>query len=142
MQEGDIDALVGIIDQNYPEEAYEPKARKEIADAFSKGPIKPAYLVVEDLDGAPIAFGGYIQSWMDYHIYELFWVNVAKHFQGKGIGTHLVQALINAITVRDAQAELICITTQRQKFYEQLGFTAVHILAKGYAFMTKQLKTN
>ncbi|MEI7562938.1 MAG: GNAT family N-acetyltransferase [bacterium] len=54
---------------------------------------------------------------MDYNIYNIFWVNVAPVYQGKGIGTALIQKIISI--VKRKKADMILLTTSKPKFYSQ-----------------------
>ena len=63
---------------------------------FSKSLIKPRYIVAEK-NYEILGFGGYTQSFMDYHVYQIFWINVKPNFQNKGIGTKIVKRIIEDI---------------------------------------------
>ena len=115
--------LVGL---NYSKN-YEKSSKKEIGATFTNSVIPPKYLVAEE-KGKVIGFGGYIQSWMDYSVYNIFWVNVHPKEQGKGIGTKLVRALIDKIKGAGSKKNpprliLITATTENTRFYEKrFGF--------------------
>ncbi len=75
---------------------------------------RPNYIVAEE-KGEVLGFGGYIQSWMDYNVYHIFWVNVRPDKQRKGIGTAIVKKLIEIIN--NKKAFMILLTTSKPKFY-------------------------
>jgi len=56
-------------------------------------------------------------SWMDYNIYNIFWVNVSPIHQGKGIGTALIEKIIKII--KRKKAKIILLTTSKPKFYSK-----------------------
>ena len=120
----EIEDAIKIIHQNYPEIDKE-KPKKEIMEMFGKALIKPVYLVAEE-NKKILGIAGYIQSFQDYNIYEIFWVNVAKEKQGNGIGTKLVKSVIKRIRGIKGElkkAELIELTTTKPQFYEKkFGF--------------------
>lgn len=117
----DIDQATKIIEQNYPDEQYGPRAGREMEAMFEDGAIKPEFLVCEDEQGSMLGFGGYIQSWMDYCIYELFWINVAPASQRQGIGSLITQALVEAIRKDDAMVKAIIGSASHPDFYKKLG---------------------
>ena len=88
---------------------------------FKNYVINPQYIVAED-KGEIIGLAGYIQSWMDYNIYNIFWVNVAPNYQGKGIGKALVAKVINIIK-KKKNVKMILLTASIPKFYSKnFGF--------------------
>jgi N-acetylglutamate synthase-like GNAT family acetyltransferase len=90
---------------------------------FKNPVIPPRYIVAEE-NGKIIGFAGYIPSWMDYHVYHIFWVNVTPEYQGKGIGTRLVEYIIAEIKKAEGHmaARMILLTTTKPKFYKRSGF--------------------
>ena len=101
LTKADILKASGIVKANYSE-FYGKKSKAEMADAFGKGAIRPRYLVAEE-KGKIIGLTGYMQSWIDYNAYEIFWVNVSPKHQGKGIGTMLVKGAIAEIKKKRCQ---------------------------------------
>ncbi len=102
-----------IVGKNYSKE-YEKIASKEIGEMFRNVITRPNYIVAEE-KGEVLGFGGYIQSWMDYNVYHIFWVNVRPDKQRKGIGTAIVKKLIEIIN--NKKAFMILLTTSKPKFY-------------------------
>jgi N-acetylglutamate synthase-like GNAT family acetyltransferase len=91
---------------------------------FQKIVNTPQYLVIEE-KGKVVGVTGYISSWMDYHTYELFWVNVAPEYQGRGLGKKLVASVlkeIKKIRGRDEYACVILLGTKIPSFYKQFKF--------------------
>ena len=108
LQKKDIKDAAAIVGKNYSKK-WEKTSTAEIASMFSKdAAIRPKYYVAEE-KGAIIGFAGYTQSWMDYNVYQIFWVNVLPEWQGKGIGKKLVAMVIDDIK-RHKGARLIQLT--------------------------------
>lgn len=117
----DIDAAVAIIEQNYPGQHNGARARREMAEAFKDSANKPHFLVCEDGQGVVLGFGGYIESWMDYHMYELFWINVRPDKHGQGIGTLITTALAQEILKQDPETKAFIGSSSHPDFYKKLG---------------------
>lgn len=109
----DIKNASRIIGQNYSEK-YERMSFKEMEAMFKNYVAKPEYIVAEE-KGAIVGLAGYIQSWMDYNVYNLFWVNVTPARQRDGIGTALVKKVIAII--KKQGASMILLATSKPKFY-------------------------
>lgn len=121
LQLADIETAVAIVEENYPGDPDVERARLELQDAFRDVAMQPRFLVCVDDQGEMLGFGGYVESWMNYHMYELFWINVRKAHQGQGIGTQIAKALVKDIRERDPEAKWIMGTTTSLGFYEKLG---------------------
>jgi ribosomal protein S18 acetylase RimI-like enzyme len=91
----DIPQAASIVGKNYSKK-WEKTSTMELHSMFSNAAIKPVYWVAEDKEKI-IGFAGCIQSWMDYNIYQIFWVNVLPEYQRQGIGKKLVGKLIREI---------------------------------------------
>lgn len=126
-----------IVELNYSKR-YGKSSFKEITAAFSNKTCPPKYLVVEE-NKKIIGVAGYGISWMDYGVYTIFWVNVTPEFQSKGIGTILVNQVINKIKKSKylgIQAKLILITSTEKNthFYtKKFGFKKLHKINDGDA---------
>jgi N-acetylglutamate synthase-like GNAT family acetyltransferase len=119
--------LVGL---NYSKE-YEKSSKKEIDATFKNKIIAPKYIVAEE-EGKLVGFAGFIQSWMDYGIYQIFWVNVEPKHQGKGIGTKLINEIIKRVKNKKGRdkANMILLTTTSPEFYERFGFEQILVITK------------
>ncbi len=95
LTENDILPCSEIVGLNYSQE-YRGTSEKELRSMFSTAAVRPVYWVAEKEAGIA-GFAGYTQSWMDYGVYQIFWVNVHPQFQGQGIGKTLVKKLIEEI---------------------------------------------
>lgn len=118
----DIKQMLKIDELNnpqYPQNA----AKREINEMFSKALHKPLYLVIED-DKEIVAFGGFIRSWIDEMVFNIFWVNAHPKYKGKDFGKIIVKELIRQIrNIKDKpKAKMIIISTRIPKFYEKFGF--------------------
>ena len=80
----DIPQMFEIVKINSPK--Y-PKniVLKELNEMFSKSLLKPTYIVAID-KGIVLSFNGFIPSWVDNMVINLFWANTHPDYQGKGIG--------------------------------------------------------
>ena len=114
--------LSEIVKKNYSD-LYAWLVRKEIWVAFKDLPIKPIYLVAEEKWEIKW-FAGFSLSRMDYHIYNIFRVNVDPKYQNQGIGAQLIEKIIKTIKSYKGtfKAHMIMLTTTKPKFYEQFGF--------------------
>ena len=74
---------------------------------FSKSLIKPTYLVAEE-KGKLVGCGGFIPSWVDNNVYDLFWLSVHPNFKNKGVGKNIVRYLIKGVRkIREPKAKMI-----------------------------------
>ena len=118
----DIPAAAAIIRQNYSER-YARLAATELQEMFGKAAIKPFYFVAVD-DGKIVGLVGCMQSWMDYDVFTIFWVNVAPRRQQQGIGRMLVRKALAAL--RKNQALVVLLTTSSPAYYRRhFGFRTV-----------------
>ena len=136
----DIQQMLKIIEFNSPK--Y-PKnlAKKEIKEMFSQALHKPTYLVIED-NKEIIAFGGFIRSWVDDMIFNIFWINANPQHKNKGFGTKLIEGLINEINniKEKPKAKMIIISTKIPSFYKKFGFkTIINKYDRDYVLMEKRL---
>ena len=99
---------------------YRRRCKREVDAMFLNYESKPIYFVAEE--GEKMAgFAGYVQSWMDYEFYEIFWVNVLQEHRERGIGTALVKKIISEIKT-DRGARFVLLTTHNPEFYRKIGF--------------------
>ena len=121
----DIQQMLKVIGLNSPK--Y-PKtlAKKEIKEMFSGSLHKPTYLIIED-NREIVAFGGFIRSWVDDMIFNIFWVNTNPQYKNKGFGTKLIEGLINEIkNIKEKpKAKMIVISTKIPSFYKKFGFKTI-----------------
>jgi len=142
LKKEEIEEVLKIIKNNYPK-IDKKHPRGEILEMFGDALIKPKYLVVKEKSKI-IGIAGYMQSYEDYNIYELFWVNVKKEFQGKGIGTELVNQIIKEIKklkgeYKKALLIELSVTDAKSRFYKKFGFKVIKRLRKKDCIMALQL---
>lgn len=142
LRKGEVNGAASIVGKNYSRE-YELLARKELRDMFTKGGPRPVYFVAEE-QGCVVGFAGYVQSWMDYNVYEVFWVNVAPEHKHRGIGTLLVTRLVREIRKR-SNARLILLTADAKKnlpdyYARSFGFRTLETFGSGYHLMSLPAK--
>ncbi|MFA5211349.1 MAG: GNAT family N-acetyltransferase [Patescibacteria group bacterium] len=116
LKKTDIKKASRIIGQNYSK-LYEKKSLLELEAMFKNHAVIPNYLVVEEKEEI-VGLAGYVQSWMDYNIYEIFWVNVLPQYQRMGIGTMLVKKILNIIKKSNSEATIL-LTTDKPMFYSK-----------------------
>ena len=124
LKEKDIAVASKIVGTNYPTRSrlWERLSRQEMKSMF-KNYLPPSYLVAED-DGKIIGLTGYAQSWMDYHVYHIFWVNVLPKYWNQGVGTALVKTAIHNVRKKKGndKALMILLTARKPSLYRKLGF--------------------
>jgi len=143
LRKKDISAAARIVTQNYSPH-YGRIAKGELGAMFRNKVGGPSYVVAEER-GKIIGFAGFVQSWMDFHVYHIFWVNVAPQYQNKGIGTALVKRAITEIKRKrgeDKKAAMILITTTSPAYYKKrFGFKTLALLhRKKYHLMALSLE--
>jgi N-acetylglutamate synthase-like GNAT family acetyltransferase len=118
----DIPMIIKIAKSNNP--SY-PKnlVKKEINEMFSQALLKPTYLVAEK-NGNIIGCGGFIRSWEDNSIFNIFWINVLADFQGNGVGTKLIKKIVETINGDKGKpkVKMITLSTNKPVVYKRLGF--------------------
>jgi len=138
----DISKMFEILQINSPK--YSKKlAFQELNEMFSKSLLKPTYIVVEDKKEI-LAFGGYISSWTDNLIFNIFWVNTNPKYKGQGIGSKLMKDLIDRIKkTKNIKAKMILISTKIPNFYKKFGFKKLTPkYDRDYILMSKELRSN
>ena len=133
LQEKDIPMVVSIVGLNYSKK-YQKLVIPELYAMFSHNSIRPMYYVVEE-NKEIIGFGGYTQSWMDYTIYEMLWINVHPIRQKQGMGQRLILKLLAKIR-KKKNAQLIVLTTSSPQYYKKkFNFTIMEKLNDGHYLM-------
>ena len=136
----DISKMFKILKINSPK--YPKKlAFQELNEMFSKSLLKPTYIVAEDKKEI-LAFGGFISSWIDNMVFNIFWVNTNPKYKSQGIGSKLMKDLIDRIKkAKNIKAKMILISTKIPNFYKKFGFKKVTSKYDGdYILMSLNLK--
>lgn len=116
LKKTDIKKASRIVGQNYSK-LYEKKSLFELEAMFKNHAVIPKYFVAEEKEEI-VGLAGYVQSWMDYNIYEIFWVSVLPQYQRMGIGTMLVEKILNIIKKCNNEATIL-LTTDKPTFYSK-----------------------
>lgn len=136
----DISQMFEILKINSPK--YPNKlAFQELNEMFSKSLLKPTYIVAEDKKEI-LAFGGFISSWIDNMVFNIFWVNTNPKYKSQGVGSKLIKDLIDRIKkTKNIKAKMILISTKIPNFYKKFGFKKVTSKYDGdYILMSLNLK--
>ncbi len=135
----DLKEMLEIIKVNSPKYPI-LQAKKELNEMFSKSLLKPTYLVAEK-GKEIVGLGGFIQSWADNIVINMFWINVHPECSQKNIGTKIINELIKEIKkLKDPKAKLIIISTKIPLFYKKFGFKKITKYDREYMLMEKKLK--
>jgi len=136
----DISKMFEILKINSPK--YPKKlAFQELNEMFSKSLLKPTYIVIEDKKEI-LAFGGFIYSWIDNMVFNIFWVNTNPKYKSQGVGSKLMNDLIDRIKkTKNIKAKMILISTKIPNFYKKFGFKKVTSKYDGdYILMSLNLR--
>ena len=139
-KKGDISKMFEILKINSPK--YPKKlAFQELNEMFSKSLLKPTYIVAEDKKEI-LAFGGFISSWIDNMVFNIFWVNTNPKYKSQGVGSKLMKDLIDRIKkTKNIKAKMILISTKIPNFYKKFGFKKVTSKYDGdYILMSLNLR--
>ena len=122
----DVIACHAIVLDNW-EAVVAERFKHELDMAFNttlKWP--PEYFVYESysLDGVLeiIGFAGIMPSFLKEGVWDLVWVNVARDCQRIGVGTDLVDYIIDLVKERKGIA--IHLMTEKPEFFGRFGFVA------------------
>ena len=120
----DISKMFEILKINNPK--YPNKlAFQELNEMFSKSLLKPTYIVAEDKKEI-LAFGGFISSWIDNMVFNIFWANTNPKYKSQGVGSKLMKDLIDRIKkTKNIKPKMILISTKIPEFYKKFGFKKV-----------------
>jgi ribosomal protein S18 acetylase RimI-like enzyme len=137
LRKSEIPQAGAIARKNYSG-VWERAAIREIADMFSDSTMRPYFYAAEE-GGEVIGFAGFAQSWMNYNIYDIFWVNVAPEHKGKGVGKALVGKIIKIISeTRGSKLIQLTATPENAVFYEKhFGFKSAMRLRRSHLMQLK-----
>jgi len=113
--------IVKLNNTKYPKELI----NKEFKEMFSGSLLKPTYIIAEDKERI-VAFAGFVLSWIDNVVTDIFWVNTHPNYQGKGVQKKLLENLIERIKkLRKPKVKMILISTKIPKFHKKFGFKKI-----------------
>ena len=131
IKKSEIAAASKIVGLNWDKKDI-PLAKREMMAMFNSKVLAPKYLVAEE-KGNIAGIAGYSQSWMDYHVYNIFWVNVHPNYQNRGVGSYLILKILKEIKSHKGEnkALLILLSTDKPDFYTKFGFKSIKNFEKG-----------
>ena len=115
----DVPQMMEVVKLNNPKYPRSV-ALKEFNEMFSKSLQKPTYILIEK-NGVVLAFAGFIHSWVDSAIVDIFWVNTHPDYMGMGLQKKLMGNIIKRIK-KITKVRMIMLSTNIPKFYEKFGF--------------------
>jgi predicted N-acetyltransferase YhbS len=121
MIEDDVPKLAAIVALNYNRhcaEAFHHEARC----AFYNYPFKPRFIVAEDSSGWPLGCACWNADWCSWGVFNISWVQVAPHIQGRGVGKALVESVLSELR---PIASLILLATTKPIYYQRWGFKVI-----------------
>jgi len=134
LQKKDVKACAAIVGKNYNKKE-ERSAALELRDMFGSGQCAPTYFVAEE-KGKILGFAGIGPSWMDYSVWNIFWVNVVPGEQKRGIGKQLVARSIREIKKRK-DARLILLSARIPEYYKRhFDFKTIDLIAGEHQLMS------
>jgi len=136
----DVKKIANLLEQAFSKRDAE-SAKKEIKEMFSRSVIRPTYVVAVE-DHKIVGVAGFIQSWFDYQVYEIFWVAVKPEVQGMGIGKRMINDVVVRIRElkRNSKAQAIVLTTETPAFFMKCGFEKISKLPGIRYLMIRNLK--
>ena len=136
VKKSDIPYLMKIVEANYSKSDART-ARREISATFTKMINKPIYIVALNCQEEIVGFAGFAPSWISDYIYEIFWVQVKRNFQRKGIGALIMKETIRMIKRIQNQSRtcVILLTTRSPQFYKKCKFRTILKFADNKKFV-------
>jgi len=143
LRKKDVPRAASIVGRNYSK-VDARRATVELKAMFTPAPFRPVYVVAEE-GKKMLGFAGYVQSWMHYGVYEVFWVNVLPEKQNRGIGKKLVSTLLREIKKKKDAGVVLLIASAPQGlsgyYKKHFGFKPVRgFNLKTYDLMALPLK--
>lgn len=121
MTQEDLPAVLAVVVSGWGK-AHAQAAQPDFSEMFGAAAWKPFFNVAE-VDGRVVGMAGYGVSWLNYGVYDLFWIGVHTSQRGKGIGKMLVEACLFEMKTL---ADQVILATDIPEFYEKnFGFTVM-----------------
>ena len=118
MVPSDIPGVLALVSDVFGPD-YAQRAQPEFNETFGSALQRPFYYVAE-IEGKIAGLSGYGASWLNYGIYEIFWVGVLNANRGRGVGKTLIKrCLCDLATVADH----VILVTDKCEFFKKCGFT-------------------
>jgi GNAT superfamily N-acetyltransferase len=116
-----IPKAVKIVEENYDFQTGF-RASQEMMASFSSSVPCPVYLSAMH-NNILVGIAAVSESFFNTHIYEIFWVNVLKSMQCKGVGRALIKSIIeHAWSQPNAKTIMLTANDDNEHFYNKFGF--------------------
>lgn len=121
LKSSEVDTVAQIATEAYSDAAYGKLAKKDLLDMFSNSSSKPSFFVAES-KGKIVGFAGYMMSWADWRVYDIFWVTVLPEYQRRGVGKKLMKTILNKLR-KDKGVMLVELTSSLPMYFaSNFGF--------------------
>ena len=138
LKKNEISICAAIVGKNYGKK-YQRMSAAEMEEMFTAGPIKPKFFVAEERQSI-VGFAGVAQSWMDYSVWLIFWVNVLPEHQKQGVGKELIARVLSGLR-KKKDARLVLLTAKIPNYYKKhFGFQIIDTVQSGDHLMRLRLK--
>lgn len=135
----EIDLCCNLVLINWGVEAAD-RCRQQMIEYFKGGDYAPVFCVLDigdGVDGPIVGFAAYQPSMKMKGSFDLIWIAVHPHYQGRSAGKVLTEWRINEIKKRGGQ--MIELVTQKPAFFSKFGFFKLHHLGNDWYLMLKLL---
>lgn len=141
----DISAVTALVAAAFSEEdgvvpeRYRPAVVGErLATSLdSRRATRPRFLVAE-LDGAPVAVGGFSrESWCSC-AWSLYMAAVRPELQGRRLGSLLIQRRLDVIAAEHAGPGTVLVSSRHPGSFLRLGFQALRRMPHGPTLMVRE----
>ncbi len=119
----DLLQMIELAKINFPDYPIE-MAKKELSEMFFNYLYKPTYIVAE-FKGKIIGYNGFIISWVDNLIVDIFWVNTYPDYRGKGVQSKLMNETIKQIK-KNSKIKIVLLSTEIPSFFKKFGFEIIN----------------
>ncbi|MBI1363896.1 MAG: GNAT family N-acetyltransferase [Proteobacteria bacterium] len=121
---------------------WEEQARKELGQSLNNTSAYPNAVFGMRQDGHLIGLGAVLTSWFRDNTYALSWVCIHPAHRHQGLGrtmaTHCLNEATNRVR-RGQQSGVVLLSTEKNRFYQELGFKTVAAHDNDWKLMLKEI---